>query len=210
MRTASAKRRGRGGHNRREDVERFPSGGINYEAERRKQSNRQCAEAARIRIHGVAANDAASQEAGSVFGRLYLQGELGARSTDRKKTGPAEEVYQAGLEFARRRAAYLQAISSPKPTRSGSDIGYVHEKLEASADDAVRLSLSDPHAHAEWCERARSRYAEVRRACLETDPFALMAMETIISDDRMVDALVGPLRVGCNAIARLLRHGKRG
>lgn len=211
MKTASAKKKSRrGGHNKREGVPRHPSGGINYGALERQEGIVSIARDARIRMYGVAANDAMTDKAGSVFGRMYLQGELGAV---KHSSGVAEAMYEAGVEFAKRRHAYLHAIQSPRSPRSGSDIGYVHDALQGDAEpgmDAAPVVVLDDEAYAQRCTRAKARYAEVRRAAMEADPLALMALEMIVCEDRQSDRLFGPLRVGCNAIARMMRSERRG
>lgn len=198
MRTASEKKkRGRGGHNKKADVPRYPNGRINHAAIENEKAIVSTARAARERLFGIAANDSLSDKAGSVFGRMYLQGELGPL---KGKEGHAEAVYMAGMEFARRRKDYLAAIAAPSAPRSGSDLSGNGRHIGASFEDA---------AYVERCDRARRRYAEIRRVCLEADPMALTALEGIIWEDKMLASLVGPLRIACNAIHRNVMSQKR-
>lgn len=198
MKTAGQKKRGRGGHNRKADVPRYPNGRINHTAIEHEREIVSTAKSARERMFGIAANDALSDKAGSVFGRMYLQGELGPL---KGREGHAEATYAAGMEFARRRQAYLSAIAAPSSPRSGSDLsgGGRHIGMDHNAPEYV-----------EKCDRARRHYAEIRRVCLDADPLALMALEAIVCDDRMVAPLVGPLRIACNAIQRDILSQKRG
>ncbi|ALN73544.1 hypothetical protein [Aureimonas sp. AU20] len=199
MRTASEKKkRGRGGHNKKLGVPRYPSGDVNHAAIEKQKDIVSVATAARVRLFGIAANDALSDKAGSVFGRMYLQGELGPV---RGKEGMAEAVYEAGMEFARRRKAYLSAISAPPSPRSSSELsgGGRHIGVDNESD-----------AYAQHCARSRARYAEIRRVCLDADAMSIMALETIVCEDKMSAALVGSLRIGCNAIHRTIMSQKRG
>jgi hypothetical protein len=197
MKTAGQKKRKRGGHNKRDDVPRYPNGRINYTEMAAAEDIVATAREARQRLFGIAANDAVSAHAGSVFGRMYLQGEFGPTKA---KDGHAEAIYVAGMEFAKRRQAYLSAIAAPSGPRSGSDLsgGGRHIGADLNSQEYV-----------EKCARSRQRFSEIRRVCLDADPLSIMALEAIVCDDKMVASLVGPLRIACNAIHRELVSQKR-
>lgn len=185
----------RGGHNKREDVARYPSGRIDYRAQERRES----AAEVRARHFGLSKADAQTDRAGSVFGRMALQGEV------------TEDQYLAGREFEKRRAAYLRAIAAPPSSRSGSDIGYIHERVEARPDDDDAKAYVPPteDEYVEQCRRAKHRFAVFRRAVMEADPLGLMALETIVCEDKRSDKLAGSLRIACNAVGREIERSLR-
>ena len=198
MRTKKAKLASkRGGQNRRDDVDRYANGRIDYGGTANRESVMAVVTAQRMKYPGVVAGNANSATAGTVIGRMLLQEEIN------------ETQYKAAKEFEKRRAAYLAAIQAPRSPRSGSDIGYIHEeKVEPPTVESVFGTpvISDPEEdYAERCERSRLRYSKVRSAAMQADAFGLMAMETIVCDDKMVEMLVGPMRMACNHIARELK-----
>lgn len=203
MRTKSARiARKRGGQNRRDDteVERYPNGRIDYTSTNKREDVMAVAKAQRIKLPGVVAGNANSATAGTILGRMLLQSEI------------SEAQYRAGKEFEKRRAAYLQAIQAPKTGRSGSDFGHIRDPQEPehSAETVFRSYDVDgsTESYVERCNRARSRYSDVRSAAMNADPLGMMAMVTIVCEDQMVPLLVGPMRVACNAIARELQFVK--
>ena len=97
--TRAAKRRRKGGRPRIEGAIREPSGKIYYgkaEEARRAETMTETATEARQRVFGVSKADAGTQEAGSVLGRLYLDGKLGPVL---KEKGTSWFRYEAGKRY---------------------------------------------------------------------------------------------------------------
>lgn len=186
LRNKKARKRAQVGRPQREDAPRYAGGRINYAEIRQADRAQATVIDARMRLWGLSEDQAKTPTAGTVFGRMYLQGELTA------------EQYEAGQQFHARRQGYLHAISAPPAPRSGSDLHGVRGKDGSDGSD---------EAYTERCNTARRRYADIRRVILDADGFGMFALEQVICDDRRADdeRTMGSLRVALNAIARVLK-----
>jgi hypothetical protein len=182
----------RRGRRRNPNAKRYPSGDVvpPTEAERERDILAIGLEA-RIRIHGLSPSKASHPAAGTAFGRAYLAGELHPHD-------PAHNalLYDAGLEFERRRRAYRRAINAMR-LPSAADLD-----RQSGFDGEESPALVEAH------QRAMRSYAELRSAILECgDPLAMLALECWILEDRRMD--VGPLRLGLNAIWRIVHMSRQ-
>jgi hypothetical protein len=168
------------GRKRKQNVGRFPSGGI------KPEDARETVIAARTRLYGMDRDTAVRQEAGSAIGRALQAGEI------------SQQQFEAANEWEARRREYSLALGSRKQ-RSASEFGGPSGFDGREGDDPDYIT---------HCERAKARYAEVRRGAMEADPFGLMALEVWAFEDRTDFNLLGSLRVACNAIARVIKNAK--
>lgn len=181
----------RRGRKRNVTARRHPSGDVvpPSEAERERDVLALGFEA-RVRIHGLSPTKASHPAAGTAFGRAYLAHELHPHD-------PAynQALYDAGLEFERRRRAYRRAINAMRL---------------ASAGDLDRQSGFDGEESPELveaCQRAMRSYAEIRTAILECgQPMAMLALECWILEDKPIE--IGALRLGLNAIWRIVHMSR--
>jgi hypothetical protein len=169
----------KGGRKRKQNAERHPAGQIVWKPEDARETVIQ----ARTRLFCMDRDTAVRQEAGSAIGRALQAGEL------------SQEQHDAAREWEARRREYSLALGSRKQ-RSASEFG------GPSGFDGREGDDPDYVTH---CERAKARYAEVRRGAMEADPLGLMALEVWAFEDRADFALLGSLRVACNAIARVIK-----
>lgn len=93
---------------------------------------------------------------------------------------------------------YRAAIASHNP-RSASDFsgpgGF--DGRDPFDDDRERMD-----------KRAINRWKEMRCAILESGPLGMMAVETIVLENKPVDKLIGDLRLALNAVERMNRIAK--
>jgi hypothetical protein len=147
--------------------------------------------AARIRIHGLSPSKASHPAAGTVFGRAYLAHELHPFDSAHNAL-----LYDAGLEFERRRRAYRRAIQAMRIASAGD----LDRQSGFDGDESPEL--------VEACQRAMRSYAEIRSAILECgDPLAMLALECWILEDKRMD--IGSLRAGLNAIWRVVHMSRQ-
>jgi len=168
----------KGGRKRKQNAERFPSGGI------KPEDARETVIQARTRLYGMDRDTAVRQEAGSAIGRALQSGEL------------SQEQHDAAREWEARRREYSLALGSRRQ-RSASEFGGAggYDGREGNEPDYITQ-----------CDRAKARYGEVRNAAMEADAFGLMALEVWAFEDRADFNLLGSLRVACNAIARVIKE----
>jgi hypothetical protein len=169
----------RPGRKRKPDQQRHPGGKIVH----RPEDARETAIEARQRLFGLSREEAVRQEAGTAIGRALNNRDI------------TRDQYDACMEWLVRRDAYDRALMVPKQ-RSASDFGGVrgYDGGDGTDEDYVAQ-----------CNKARSRYGEIRRWILDADSLGMMALETWVLEDREAYVLVGSLRVAANAINRLLR-----
>jgi hypothetical protein len=188
----------RAGRKPKQGADRYESGRLKAEGRPAvKEKVKETAVEARQRVFGISAKDADSQEGGSAIGRLWLIDAFG----DRKTQG--RDALQAAEEFGKRRRAFEQAIDvrSLKTSTNYAD--------GAGGDP---FPNGDDEDYVNRCNDARRRYSEIRRVILECgDALAMSALEMVIIDDSMPrdEKTMGSLRIGLNAIHRLLRYEKK-
>lgn len=194
----AARKASRGGQNKRADVVRYENGRIDYGATEKASEITATARRNRLRLPGVTAANVQTKTAGSAVGRMYLAGEIN------------QGQMKAAEEFAKRRANYLAAIQAPRAPRSGSDLGYLAERLSSEnmpEADPVRVFRTEDEM-AEYVAKRKALYQEVRLVVMRADPLGLMAMEQVAVDDKQAvsDVTMGAFRVACNAVARMLKQ----
>jgi hypothetical protein len=150
--------------------------------EDREREMRETGYAARERVHGLSKANSAERHAGHAIGRAFIVGEL------------SREQALAGEEYERVQRAYAVAIAARGRGASASD----YDRM-----GGYDASEGDEEAYVETCAKARRRMAESRRALLEAGPFVLLAVDAWTIEDKQVWGLLGDLRLGLNALARL-------
>lgn len=199
-RTRSAKMSARRGRPRKQGVVREPNG----RASRAQDHNleyRLMMEAAtwkrRQSDPALTVNEARKPEHGSVIHAWKLASDR-ARSN---KSAPATEPsftsthLETAEEIHEWHAAYRAAIASTSP-RSASDFNG-HGGYDGSDPFDKDRARRDKNAIAKW--------KEIRRAILQSGPFGMMAVETIIFENRAAMNMIGDLRLALNAVTRVLR-----
>jgi hypothetical protein len=136
-----------------------------------------------MRLFSIPRDEAVRQEAGTAIGRALNNRDI------------TRDQFDACMEWLVRLDAYERAILVQRQ-RSASDFGGIrgHDGSDGTDESYVNA-----------CQRARSRYGEVRRWIMEADAFGLMALETWVKEDREAMSLIGSLRVAANAINRLMK-----
>ena len=177
---------GQMGRKRRAGVPRHPGGKIiqKIAQQERERETKATVIDARCRLFKMTKKDADTQEAGHALGRAYRLGVITLHQ------------FRAGEEYERIQRDHQKAIGVKKQG-SGSDLNRTGG-FDASEGD-------DPD-YVDWCAAARRRYAETRRALLETPtPLASHACETWILAGIEAWSLIGDLREALNVLARLYR-----
>jgi hypothetical protein len=193
---AAAKRKV--GRKAKPGADRYEDGRLKPASSKERADNaKETAIAARQRVFGISAKDADSQEGGTAVGRLWLEDKFGDRKTQGK------DALEAAEQFRSRRQAYERAIDarSIKTSTNYAD--------GAGGDPCPN---GDEKRYVDQCNIARRLYGEIRRVILGCeDPMAMMAIEMVVIDDIMPkdQATMGALRIGLNAINRLLRFEKK-
>jgi hypothetical protein len=144
---------------------------------------------ARVRVFGISpelASIDAQVNAGSVIGRMRLQGSLTA------------DQWDALDWWLRQRDAYLRAILAKREGSSGAGPGNGGE---------------DTDGYAEWCEDKIKLWDEIRDVIQdmanETRAQLFAALDYIAVKDIYLPHLEGPLRYAANAIHRRFLQGRR-
>lgn len=167
----------RGGRKRRQG-KRHPGGRLKV-----TEKPDDVAIAARMRHYGLSRQQAREQEGGLAIGRALNNRDITQSQFD-------------ALEHYRIVYANYQRSIGVKRMRSASDFG------GAGGYDA---SEGDEPEYVEWCDRQRDKFIELRRAALSATPFADMAIQAWVMEDKEVYKLLGDLRLAANAITRLLK-----
>jgi hypothetical protein len=149
----------------------------------RQEDARETAIEARVRLFGISREQALRQEGGTAIGRAYDNKDI------------SRDQYEACMEWLVRLDAYEWAILVQRH-RSASDFGGIRGHDGSDGTD---------ERYVETCNRARSRYGEIRRWIMEADALGLMALETWVKEDKEAMTLLGSLRVAANAINRLMK-----
>jgi hypothetical protein len=139
--------------------------------------------AARQRVYDLPRDKAIRKEAGSAIGRALLNGEL------------ILDQAHAAHRYERIVRAYRKAVLA-KNAASGSDFDRTGGYDSREGDDA---------AYVEIFQEAEALWRSSRRALLEAGQFCHMAVETWAIDDIPAYGMIGDLRLGLNALARLYR-----
>jgi hypothetical protein len=169
---------------KRKGTRREPNGRYMRDSkEEREKDVKDVVITARERVYGLSKGSASLQEAGSAVGRLVLAGQLTRAQAD------AAEEYEKVVR------AFLASIEARRPSSPGD--------LNRSGGYDGREG--DDPAYIEKCHLAVRRYKEARRGLLEASPLAHFAMETWVTEGHEVWSLLGDLRLGLNALARLWR-----
>jgi len=147
-----------------------------------EQSAMQVAKEARQRVFGVSEADSATELAGSVCGRLLLQGSI------------SREQLDAAIAYQETYAAFQRAIDAPAPPRAVNIGGF--------SSGAPRDMSPDQ------CEKFKARWKAAKSVLTELDiaqrgtSVTYAACDYIVLNDRFLPHLFGDLRLGLNALAR--------
>lgn len=140
------------------------------------------AKEARQRVHGVSAEDSGTELAGTICGRLLLQGSI------------SREHMDAAVAFQQTYAQYQRAVDSPRPPKAvqigAASGGQVREVSPEQAAIAI----------ANW----RNAKAVLVNVDIEGRGTSLAnaACDYIVLQERFLPHLFGDLRLGLNALAR--------
>ena len=141
---------------------------------------------ARARVFGIDPRHSRDQMAGSVVGRLTMQGDL------------SREQYDAAQSWLSTLRAYRQAISAPR------GMGAVDlNAVRGDATDVESVGWYD-----RCCERMRAARAAIQQ---EQDALRLKAnlwaaVDLMLDGDLMLPHLIGDLRLALNALAHHYGH----
>jgi len=150
--------------------------------------------AARMRHYGIsedaaAKNVAGSPNAGTVHGRMALDGE--------KAGGISQAQWDAAEWFIGKRGAYLRAIESPNQETGRTEGG----------------GEFDPDRHAEFCRMARESWSAVcdciQTASTENRAPLMSALDVFLVRGHHLQHMVGDLRIALNAVHRRFLAGQR-
>jgi hypothetical protein len=179
MRTASAKKRGRGGRPAKEGP-RYADGHLKKQTVAQRQAT---VISQRMRSHGLTKEEAAKAEAGTVIGRLSRNSpEYG---------GISKEQVSAAEYIAMAKASADAAIQAPR-VRSSTD--YVGPTGGGCG--------FDDDGYAEWARGSVERWRKLRPVILASGPLGMMAVETMIFENKDAPSMVGDLRLALNAVHR--------
>lgn len=142
----------------------------------------QVAKEARQRVFGLSAEQSATERAGTVCGRLALQGTITTRQLEASKA------------YASTYAAYQRAMNSPRPPKA----------VEIGAATGRGESL-DVTVEEKW--RAINAWDRARRALVEANGFhrhasLIAACDYLVLRDEMHGHMIGDLRLALNVLVR--------
>lgn len=147
-----------------------------------EQAAMQVGKEARQRVLGVSAADSGTELAGTICGRLLLQGSI------------SREHMDAALAFQQTYAQFQRAMDSPRQPKAvqigAATGGEAHDMSPAQAKVAI----------ANWKNAKDVLHnvdIEARGTCL-----AYAACDYIVLQDRFLPHMFGDLRLGLNALAR--------
>lgn len=177
------------GRPRKTDALRHPGGQVvRTSAQQQAEDAMATVVAARQRVYDLPAFMATQKEAGSAIGRALLKGEI----------TPGQE--RDAHRYERIVRDYRKAVLAQKAA-SGSDFDRTGGYDSREGDDA---------SYVEIFKEAEALWRASRRALLEAGPLCHMAVETWVIDDiAAAHSMIGDLRVGLNALARLYRSDMR-
>ncbi len=147
-----------------------------------EQSAMSVGKEARQRVHGVSAADSGTELAGSVCGRLLLQGSINRQQMD------------AAIAHQEAYAAFHRAIDAPAQPRA-VNIG--------AATGGSGRDLSP-----EQCAKAKKRWKDAKAVLVDLDTAqrgaatTYAAIDYIVLQERFLPHMFGDLRLGLNALAR--------
>lgn len=174
------KRKGRrGGRPRKQNVAREPNGRISRSTEICKQ-----AIYARMRLFGLTEKSAGSYLAGTVVGRMVMQGSL------------TRDQYDATIEYSRRRNAYQCAI--------GAKADYKEPRPDHEPDGDFES----------FCRKAKLDHAEMIEALSELcvslrSPAPMSALDVFVVRDIYESTLEGDLRLALNRLVKTFFEAKK-
>lgn len=166
---------------KRKPGERYPSGDL-----KEREDPRDVVAAARIRLYGIAPEEAKKREPGSAIGRALMAGQI------------SQDQFEAGMTWAERVRAMEWAMDTKRP-RSASDF---------SGAGGYDGREGDEEAYVDACRRARSKYQEMLGSVQRADRYGAYALNRWVIEDAEDYALIGSYRIAANAINRLLKLDK--
>lgn len=153
FKSKAAKRAGRKGRPRRENVVRTPSGQISRGAGQRELSEGEIMQTVleqRKRQYGFNLKQARSSEAGHVLGRIYLDDHLGEH---RKAKGLAQVRLEAGNRYAEDVSRYFGLTGIPFPSTRAQNLFAVrgHHGDDSTSRAAATRAASNRMMELEGC-----------------------------------------------------------
>lgn len=174
----------RKGRSRIVEAVRHPCGQVvKRTPEEKADEARQVGREARQRVFGLSVGDSVKPEAGYALGRLRLTNTI------------SQEQINAGEEYEKVIRRYERAILVKRPI-SGGNIDRIGGFDDGDGTD---------EDYVEECNLARRAYGDARRALIDADPLAQMAVDAWVIENKAAYGLLGELRTGLNALARLYR-----
>lgn len=155
---------------------------------------------ARQRVFRLDKLKAEKEEAGSAVGRAYLNRELAPNNT-----GQNRRMFEAARLYERVYRDEQWARDQKRP-RSASDYSGAggHDGWDYDIERRDNPSAEYVSFEAD-CQRKIRAYQDSRRALLDADPFAQLAVDAWVIEGKEAWGLLGELRVGLNALERLYR-----
>lgn len=191
---AKTKGKRKRGRPRKEGAARTDSGRIS----RAKEPINKLALEARMRMHKIRKEDAASQEAGSPMGRMHMA-YMHWRKINKDKPQPELSLstaqYYALLQYQELHNEHLKAIGAP-----------------GAHYDPYLGNSGDESAHEQWSRAVKSRYAAARDAIQEAQNYERAhnlwaAVDLCVLQERDLPHMVGTLRTLGNVLAKHFRWG---
>jgi len=177
-----ARRRGR----KRKAGARFPGGKMRPRPTgERVEDIVAVARDARRRVFGLSTTDALRPEAGEVAGRLCLSGEI------------TRAQYEAALAYEAMRRNYNRALGARRVVSSSQILDPLGGAAPAMRDEAV------DEARVRKAIDVHDRVRAALNACSE--PLAQMVLDAVVLEGRTMWSHIGTLRVGLNAVGRVLK-----
>lgn len=172
----------------RREGERYPSGGLKPSALEREA--RSVVIEARMRQHGMTEDDAKSDLAGSLLGRLHLHGKL-ARTKEHSAL-----MYEAGQRYAAVMWRYSVYVVGVTPTVQAQNILKIRS---TPGEDSETLTARN--------ERIRNEWATIDLLLRNAGPNVRQTMRNVCVEDidglfMMPEQQLNMLRRGLNAVIR--------
>jgi len=185
---------GKGGKKRNSGAKRYPNGTV-Y----RHEDPRKPAWEARQRVYGVSKAQSKEREGGFPIGQLLQAG--GKDGNNETGNGISQTQFKALEHVLFVHESYQLALQAQKlGTKSPSDF---------SISPGYDSSDGTEPEYVEFYKRAIDRWKELRNILLNAEsPGAYFAVKCWVIDEVPVYNLLGDLRIGANAVARMLEKGK--
>jgi len=200
-RTKSARLKQKRGRPQKEGVERTPEGRISRSVNAKATEEKLMLEVATWKRRQIdpslTVEEARKPEHGSVIAK-WLENHKGFQKRYGDKPNPHEFTqrhHDTARSFHELHDDYLSVIAARRQ-RSSSEFNSVHGHDNTNP---FERDIARKHAAIE------EAYRNARRAILESGPLGMMAVETIVIENKEVERLRADLRCALNSIARLVK-----